>query len=112
MSCNPAARCTKPPPCEEPKEWVRRSTRTAGSQQLDRRDLTVLLRMMRLQDPALRILRLKNWITSDINTQTMAVILDAMEKCAVVEVLYIQNFEKGMDDERLLHLTRVLERGA
>lgn len=61
--------------------------------------------------PQLRILRLKHYIDADANCLTIDTVLDALEQCTQVEALYIHNFEEGMRDAQLAHLTRVLKKG-
>jgi hypothetical protein len=39
----------------------------------------------------------------------MTQVLNLLEKNQVVQVLYIQRFNEAMDDERLMHLVRVLK---
>lgn len=87
----------------------------------------------------LRILRLKHYIDADAKCPTIDTILDALENCTTVrscrpaqmislcvrasrcsssnmlngkvEALYIHNFEEGMQDAQLAHLSRVLQKG-
>ena len=68
--------------------------------------------MLRSNDPTLKICRLKNWLTADVNQAVMNRILDALENNKVVEALYIQNFEKAMLDPQLRRLTQVLRHDA
>ena len=54
---------------------------------------------------ALKVLRLKNWLPADCNPLTLGKVLAALEKCTVVEALYIQNLEDAMTDQvRVLSL--------
>eukprot|EP00873_Tetraselmis_striata_P025542 jgi/Tetstr1/445806/TSEL_003519.t1 len=55
-----------------------------------------------------RVLRLKQYIGADARPQVIDAVLDALEHNNRVEALYIQNFEKGMFDAQLEHLTRAL----
>ncbi|CAL5226309.1 g9154 [Coccomyxa viridis] len=55
-----------------------------------------------------RVLRLKQYVPSDLLPGHMDAILDALAANTRVEVLYIQNFEWGMLDAQLRHLGEVL----
>jgi hypothetical protein len=60
----------------------------------------------------LRILKLKDYGLSDhLDQWTMDRILTRLMDATSIEVLYIQNFPDGMQDEQLLHLTKVLKKG-
>eukprot|EP00939_MAST-03C_sp_MAST-3C-sp1_P000096 g96.t1 len=83
-----------------------------GRHMLQRRDVKDLLAALRSSSKSVPVvLRLKNYVASDINTIVVDAILDALEHNAYVEALYIQNFEEGMLDDQLIHLSRILERG-
>ncbi len=89
--------------------WVRRSTRHAGTDQLQREDVKELLLKLESNSPELKILRLKNWLQADTNSLVLSQVLNLLERNSVVQVLYIQCFNDGMDDTRLMHLIRVLK---
>lgn len=89
--------------------WVRRSTRHAGTDQLQREDVKELLLKLESNSPDLKILRLKNWLQADTNSLVLSQVLNLLERNNIVQVLYIQCFNDGMDDTRLMHLIRVLK---
>jgi len=91
--------------------FLRRSFRASGREQLSLPKVVALLNRLWKGDPndkELQVLRLKNHIHAESNKQVLMQVLDALEKCSVVQVLYIQNMEKGMDDETLQRLSEVL----
>lgn len=95
----------------EPSAYVRRSYRCNGKQQLTSSRVTKLLACLWKSDPndkSVEVLRLKNHIDADSNKQVLLEVLDALEANTVVQALYIQNMEEGMDDEVLQRLTEVL----
>ena len=80
--------------------------------QLQRRDVQSLLRSLRSKERAVpRTLRLKNYISSDVNTQVIDNVLNALIDNEFVEALYIHNFEQGMTDDQIDLLIKVLEKG-
>ena len=66
--------------------WVRRSTRRAGTSQMDRRDVAQLLELIKTNDASIKVLRLKNFLLADTNTEVLEAILDALYDCTIVEV--------------------------
>lgn len=99
-------------PVREGVNWVWRSQRHAGGDQMARPDLQDLMDRLEKDDPKdteLIILRLKNWLEADTNTQVMTRVFELLAKSNVVQALYVQNMEKGMDDDRLALLSRVLK---
>ncbi|GMH43620.1 hypothetical protein BSKO_11542 [Bryopsis sp. KO-2023] len=58
-----------------------------------------------------RVLRLKQYLRSDVGPAVIDAVLDALHVNTRLEALYIQNFELGMCDSQLDHLTRVLQLG-
>mmetsp|Transcript_24133 Transcript_24133/g.39071 ORF Transcript_24133/g.39071 Transcript_24133/m.39071 type:complete len:717 (-) Transcript_24133:3772-5922(-) len=89
--------------------WVRRSYRCSGKQQVGGPRVVKLLKKLRENDPRLGILRLKNHIDTDSNKQVLLEVLEALYDNTVVQALYIQNMEDGMDDEVLEKLVEVLQ---
>lgn len=93
-------------------ELLQSHRRQVGVDQLNRYGLRDLLQLLREDTSSqLRILRLKHYIDADANCLTMDTVLEALEHCTKVEALYIHNFEEGMRDAQLEHLTRVLKKG-
>ena len=58
-----------------------------------------------------RTLRLKNYISSDVSTNVIDAVLNALIDNEFVEALYIHNFEQGMTDPQIDLLIKVLEKG-
>lgn len=86
--------------------------RMIGQEKLNRSGVRRLLQMIKEDNnPALKVLRLKQYLDADANPLTIDTVLDALENCTTCEALYIQNFEKGMLDEQVDHLGRVLQKG-
>lgn len=86
--------------------------RMIGQEKLNRSGVRRLLQMIKEDNnPALKVLRLKQYLDADANPLTIDTVLDALENCTTCEALYIQNFEKGMLDEQVEHLGRVLQKG-
>mmetsp|Transcript_13196 Transcript_13196/g.23435 ORF Transcript_13196/g.23435 Transcript_13196/m.23435 type:complete len:784 (+) Transcript_13196:141-2492(+) len=90
-------------------EWVRRSLRCTGKQQLVGSRVQHLMKRLHENDPQLKIVRVKNELDANTNKLVLLEMLDALETNTVVEVLYMQNLEEGMDDEVLQRLTDVLK---
>ncbi len=59
-----------------------------------------------------RVLRLKRFISAVAGSAVLDAVLDALAVNTRVEVLYIQNFEKGFTDAQLLRLTQARRRHA
>ena len=68
-----------------------------------------LRRNTREFDASGRVLRLKRYLASDVGGAVLDAVLDALAVNTRVEVLYIQNFEKGFDDHTLMKLLAVLK---
>jgi hypothetical protein len=92
--------------------WVRRSVRHAGTDQLERAGVKDLITRLERDDPKLKILRLKNWLEADTNALVLDHIFDLLAKSKSIQVLYCQNLEKAMDDDRLYHLIQVLKQNS
>ena len=58
------------------------------------------------------MLRLKRYISAVATSNVLNAVLDALAVNTRVEVLYIQNFEKGFTDEQLHRLTQARGQGA
>ena len=54
-----------------------------------------------------RVLRLKRFVPADCRPPVIDAVLDALAANTRVEVLYMQNFERGFGDEQLMHLLQV-----
>ena len=88
------------------------SRRKAIDPQLQRNDVQNLLENLRSKERAVpRTLRLKNYISSDVSTQVIDSVLNALIDNEFVEALYIHNFEQGMTDAQIDLLIKVLEKG-
>jgi len=77
-----------------------RRTLTASAQRLRRNS--------RAFDADGRVLRLKRFISADAGSALLDAVLDALAVNTRVEVLYIQNFERGFKDAQLSKLVDVL----
>jgi len=91
--------------------WVRRSVRHAGTDQLSRPNVRDLISRLERDDPNdadMVVLRLKNWLEADTNSQVLTRVFELVAKSKVVQALYVQNMEKAMDDERLQLLVKAL----
>ena len=93
-----------------------RPRRDAGTTYGDSDSFREFLRRLRTSDPTLgvengRVLRLKQFVPSDIGPRIIEQIIDALADNTTVEALYIQNFEKAMQDPQLERLTGVLRLG-
>ena len=88
----------------------RTGRRVIGVDKLNRYGVRKLVQMIKEdRDPALKVLRLKQYLDADANPLTIDTVLDALMNCTMCEALYIQNFEKGMLDEQVEHLGQVLK---
>lgn len=121
--CDNAKRCVRPSFCMEHDMQIakdmmeiwgrRRSSRKITTEDCKRRDIQELIENIRKNDgcsvPV--VLRIKNYVSSDINARVVDKILDALMENEHVEALYIQNFEEGMLDDQLEKLSKVLAKG-
>ena len=57
------------------------------------------------------MLRLKRYISAVASSNVLDAVLDALAENTRVQVLYIQNFEKGFTDAQLERLTQARARG-
>ena len=92
-------------------QWVRRSVRMPGQEQLTHPKLLELLEKCTLDDPSLGILKLKKFIGPDAIPLVIDAILDVLMFNTSVQALYIQNFNVGLKDDQLKKLIDVLKRG-
>lgn len=97
-----------PPPLNVSK-FVRRSTRLAGLTQLNRPNVINLFENVIGNNPKLKILRCKNYLLCDTNKHVLLQLLELLKHNAVVQALYIHNFELGFDDEVLNALIECLK---
>jgi len=96
--------------CGASSNWVRRSCRLPSRSILDSSHVRGLIDKLRNNDSDMVVLKLKKYL-SDPDTPTVIIdaALDALEENRNCEALYIQNFNKGMRDEQILHLLRILQ---
>ena len=88
------------------RAWSHAPTRAAGAPQLRANFAPALGAPLKL-----RVLRIKNWVNANANAMVLNAILDALLVNTSVEVLYIQNFERGFEDAQMKRLCAVLRRG-
>mmetsp|Transcript_18336 Transcript_18336/g.51364 ORF Transcript_18336/g.51364 Transcript_18336/m.51364 type:complete len:560 (-) Transcript_18336:2509-4188(-) len=98
----------------EPVASHGRPKRIPGQQVLQNARFQWFLEELRSSSTAIgqangRVLRLKQYVSADARPHVIDAVLDALEENSSVEALYIQNFEKGMHDSQLKHLTCILE---
>ena len=68
----------------------------------------ILSKLKNENDYDLSIMRLKNHgLPPNINSGQMNRVLEALERCETIQVLYVQNLANGMRDEQLRRLMRV-----
>jgi hypothetical protein len=93
----------------EQDHWLRRSVRHAGSDQLKRPYVQLLLAALERNSDAIVVLRLKNWLEADTNSLVLSRVFRLLGTAGKVQALYAQNMDKGMDDERLMELAGALK---
>lgn len=90
-----------------------RLRRIKGGNPMEKKDFRLLIELILGNSTAFeaqgRILRIKNYIPCDASPLEIDLILAALRKNSRIEVLYIQNFERGMTDQQLYHLVEVLK---
>jgi hypothetical protein len=99
-------------PMQASSKWVRRSVRHPGTDQLIRPNVRDLLDRLQRDDPNdadMVVLRVKNWLPSDTNSQVITRVFELVGKSKVIQALYVQNMEDAMNDETLLALSKALE---
>ncbi|CAM9299240.1 unnamed protein product, partial [Ectocarpus sp. 12 AP-2014] len=89
----------------------RRSSRVPGYWKVESPCVVNLLSRIQADDPGVDVLKLHNYISSDVNTLVIDAVLDSLMLNNSCQALYIQNFDKGFRDEQLLKLAKVLRRG-
>lgn len=90
--------------------WVRRSSRQPSKDALKTVGVRSLLHKLATNDPDMVVLKMKKYI-NDPDTPQVVIdgALDALEENTNCQALYIQNFNKGMRDEQVIHLLKILQ---
>ena len=90
--------------------WVRRSTLQPSRSAINAPHVKTIIGKLEMNSPDCIILKWKKYL-GDPDTPTVIVdaMLDALEKNTNCKALYIQNFNYGMKDEKVLHLLRILQ---
>lgn len=90
--------------------WVRRSSRQPCKAALQTPGVRALLDKLRRDDSDMVVLKMKKYVNDPDTPQVVIdAVLDALEENTNCEALYIQNFNRGMHDEQVLHLLKVLK---
>lgn len=90
--------------------WVRRSSRQPSKSLLNSAGVRDLLDKLKSNDSDMVVLKLKKYLNDpDIPPVIMKSALEAMEENTNCQALYIQNFNKAMIDEQMMHLLRILQ---
>jgi len=94
-----------------PSHWVRRSQREPGLDQQETPRFQELLELLEKDSQEVAVLKLKDFFGAHANPSTITAVLHALERNTSCQVLYLQNFNKGMLAPQLLHLVEVLKEG-
>ncbi|CAM9381238.1 unnamed protein product, partial [Ectocarpus sp. 12 AP-2014] len=78
----------------------RRSSRVPGYWKVESPCVVNLLSRIQADDPGVDVLKLHNYISSDVNTLVIDAVLDSLMLNNSCQALYIQNFDKGFRDEQ------------
>lgn len=90
--------------------WVRRSSRQPSKSLLSSSGVRDLLDKLKSNDSDMVVLKLKKYLNDpDIAPVVMNATLDALEENENCQALYIQNFNKAMLDDQMMHLLRILQ---
>merc|ERR1712176_114065 len=90
--------------------WVRRSSRQPCKSLLKSPGVRDLLDKLKSNDSDMVVLKLKKYLNNpDIAPVVMNATLDALEENTNCQALYIQNFNKAMLNEQMMHLLRILQ---
>jgi len=90
--------------------WVRRSSRQPSKDALKTVGVRRLLDQLATNDPDMVVLKMKKYINDPDTPQVVIdAALDALEENTNCQALYIQNFNKGMRDEQVIRLLKILQ---
>jgi len=90
--------------------WVRRSTRQPSRSAITAPNVRAVVGKLEMNDPEMVVLKSKKYLPdSDTPSVIVDALLDALERNANCQALYVQNFNTGMCDEQVLHLLRILQ---
>jgi hypothetical protein len=88
--------------------YVRRSQRDPRVSCLRRPDVKELVQKIRTNHRDTIVLKLKNHVTSDINSLVLDDVIASLHKNRVCQALYVQNFSRALGDDQLDRLTKLL----
>jgi hypothetical protein len=99
-------------PCSlhEPCSFQGRSKRDPGVDSLNRKDVIALLDKIRNNHSDTVVLKIKEHISSDINSRVLEEIIKALYDNRICQALYAQNLTKAMGDSQIESLLNLLRR--
>lgn len=90
--------------------WVRRSSRQPCKAALQTPGVRALIDKLLRNDSDMVVLKMKKYVNDPDTPQVVIdAALDALEENTNCQALYIQNFNRGVHDEQVLHLLKILQ---
>jgi len=93
----------------ESENFVRRSFRNPSLNLLNKKDVTNFIEKIKSNHKDTIILKVKNHIFSDINSDVLNQIIESLNENSVCQALYLQNLSEAFRDEQLTNLLSLLK---